>query len=157
MASKDSVSLIREWSFIAWRDEFSWTQGSPSPSSRLGRALCADGPELGYAQVPVASIRQDGDDGPLGHPIRHLERACHGCPARKTDKYPFFLCKKPNYVECLPAGVRTTSPPGASRMSRLSELTHSGMKSLTRYPFAAPIIARAIPVFPEVGSRIVFA
>ncbi len=30
--------------------------------------------------------------------------------------------------------------------------TLMGIESLTRYPFAAPIIAKAMPVFPDVGS-----
>src|SRR5665647_70520 len=40
-------------------------------------------------------------------------------------------------------------------MRRRSVLTHSGMQRCTRYPLAAPIMAMAIPVLPDVGSRIV--
>ena len=40
---------------------------------------------------------------------------------------------------------------------RLSELTHSGMNSLIWYSFAAAIIARAIPVLPDVGSSMILS
>ena len=42
-------------------------------------------------------------------------------------------------------------------MRRRSVLTHSGMQSCTSYPLAAPIMAMAIPVLPEVGSRMVLS
>jgi hypothetical protein len=50
--------------------------------------------------------------------------------------------------------VRTSSAPKALRIFRLSMLIVSGMVSMSLYPFAAATKAKAIPVFPDVGSMI---
>ena len=55
------------------------------------------------------------------------------------------------------AEVRNTWAPKPSRMRRRSVLTHSGMQSCTSYPLAAPIMAMAMPVLPEVGSRMILS
>ena len=52
----------------------------------------------------------------------------------------------------LAPSVRTTSAPYAFRIFLLSTLIVSGMVRIIRYPFAAAIAARPIPVFPDVGS-----
>src|SRR5699024_5698294 len=51
--------------------------------------------------------------------------------------------------------VRTSSAPNARSSARRSFDIDSGMVSLTRYPREVPIIARAMPVLPEVASTIV--
>ena len=50
--------------------------------------------------------------------------------------------------------VKTISAPYAFKMLRRSTLMVSGIVKMIRYPFAAAIEARPIPVFPEVGSMI---
>ena len=48
--------------------------------------------------------------------------------------------------------VRTSSAPYDFRMLRRSTLMVSGIVRMIRYPFAAAIAARPIPVLPDVGS-----
>ena len=50
------------------------------------------------------------------------------------------------------AGVRTISAPKALISRRRSRLMLSGMVTISRYPRAAQVKARAIPVLPLVGS-----
>jgi len=53
------------------------------------------------------------------------------------------------------AGVSTSSAPNPRRRARRSFDMDSGMVSTTWYPRAAPTMARAMPVFPEVASTMV--
>ena len=53
------------------------------------------------------------------------------------------------------AGVSESSAPSPCRICTRSALAHSGMHSRTAYPLAAPIMAMAMPVLPDVGSRMV--
>ena len=48
--------------------------------------------------------------------------------------------------------VNTTSAPNARRIRLRSGVTLSGTHKRTRYPRAAPIIAYAMPVLPDVAS-----
>ena len=50
------------------------------------------------------------------------------------------------------AGVSTSFAPSACSSARRSRLIDSGMASVSRYPLAAATNARAMPVFPLVGS-----
>ena len=52
-------------------------------------------------------------------------------------------------------GVRMSSAPYARSSMRRSRLIVSGIVSTQRYPRAAHTIARAMPVFPLVGSRMI--
>ena len=51
-------------------------------------------------------------------------------------------------------GVRTNSAPNAFKRFLLSKLIVSGIVNINLYPFAAETNAKAIPVFPLVGSII---
>ena len=51
--------------------------------------------------------------------------------------------------------VSTSSAPSARSISLRSGLAFAGTHSFTGYPRAAPTIAYAMPVFPDVASRIV--
>ena len=53
-------------------------------------------------------------------------------------------------------GVSSNSAPSACKTDRRSSLTQVGMVSLILKPIAAATTAIPMPVFPEVGSRIVF-
>ena len=64
----------------------------------------------------------------------------------------FFLSSMDPPVPFAP-GDRMSSAPYALIMLLLSVLTDSGMTSVSLYPFAADIIARAMPVLPEVASK----
>ena len=52
------------------------------------------------------------------------------------------------------AGVNTNSAPNIRNRARRSRLIDSGMVSVKEYPLAAATKARAMPVFPLVGSMI---
>ena len=54
-----------------------------------------------------------------------------------------------------PAGVSSSSAPKAAMMARRSSEAQAGMTMRTRKPMAAPIMARAMPVLPEVASTMV--
>ena len=58
------------------------------------------------------------------------------------------------FIPLLPS-ERTSSAPYALMMLRRSILMVSGRTMIRRYPFAAAIAARPIPVFPDVGSIMV--
>ncbi len=47
------------------------------------------------------------------------------------------------------------SAPNRAATWRRSIVTLSGMTSATRYPLRRPIIASAMPVLPDVGSRMI--
>ncbi len=49
-------------------------------------------------------------------------------------------------------GVKTSSAPNICKRFLRSTLMVSGMVKISRYPLAAATKARAIPVFPDVGS-----
>jgi hypothetical protein len=83
--------------------------------------------------------------------------ALANCRARTAPRRSAAICSARATAPFMPSepGVRTSSAPKARSSARRSLLIVSGMLSTTWYPRAAPTMASAIPVLPDVASTMV--
>ena len=68
----------------------------------LRRALGTDGAEQRGAQVAVAAVGQQGNDGAALHVPRRTQGPCHGGAARHADEDPLPSGQQPGRFKGLP-------------------------------------------------------